>query len=1493
MKKIDKNNIENIFTLSPMQEGMLFHYLREPESELYFEQLSLGIKGDIDLRLFEEAWHFIVQTNEMLRTVFRWEKLKKPVQIVFKKRKITINYYDISNENNEIKDKLIEEMKTKDKKEKFDLNDVPFRITLYKVHNQMYEMIISNHHILYDGWGTGIILKEFLTAYAELSNNRELIPPQKNSYKEYVKYLQNQDKDRGKLYWEEYLRNYENKAIFSNKRKNGTVNHYSFKFSEAFIEKLNSFTQKHKITLATLLYSAWGILLQKYSNSNDAVFGTTVSGRNIDIHGIESMVGLFINTVPLRVTTNKKDNALELIYKIDKNLQKRRDYETISLVDLKSYCRIDNRENLFNTAVVIENYPLDNILFGENKLLDIIAYSIYEQTNFDLVMAVEEADTMKITFSYKNNIFSEEMIKKILGHFCKIISELLDKPHILVEKIDMLTEKEKREIIYDFNDTKTKYSNEKTIQDLFEEQVEETPNNIALIFKEEKLTYKEVNKRANSLARVLRKKGVKSDIKVGIMVKRSIEMIVGILAVLKAGGAYLPIDYTYPKNRIKYLLEDSDANILLVQDNSIRKIDFKGETINLNDKKLYKEENTNLEKVNKPTDLAYLIYTSGTTGKPKGVMIEHQGVVNYVCWANKNYLKGNNETFPLFSSISFDLTVTSIFTPLISGGKVVIYENKKDELILYRVLKDNKATIIKLTPAHLILIKGLTNEESSIKRIIVGGENLPSQLAKEVIESFGGEVEIFNEYGPTEATVGCMIHKYNPKKDDENSVPIGKPADNIQIYILDKSLNPVANNIVGELYISGVGLARGYLNRPVLTKEKFIQHPFIKGERIYKTGDLARWDSDGNIEFLGRIDNQVKLRGYRIELNEIENTLLKQEYIKEAAVIAKKDKNDDKYICAYIVADRDLSQYQLKEHLNNYLPEYMIPSYFVKLEKMPLTLNGKIDRKRLPKLDGDIQRSKEYEAPRDETEEILLRIWQEVLSNKKRIGIDDNFFEIGGHSIKAMQIIGQMNKTFDIDIEINELFKNPTIRKLANHILNAQKGQFKEIEKAFEKEYYELSYNQRKLWTIYKMEPENTAYNMTGKIILRHSVNKEALKRALEKIVSRHESLRTGFNIINNKPVQFIEADTDTDINLIETDLSFYNEKTKDYERQLVFEKEKEFIFDISKSHLFRATLVKLDEGSYELLFNMHHIISDGWSIGILKKEFLKLYGGYRNDLKPELSPVKIQYKDFALWHNKLIKDDFIKAQAHQYWKNIFKKGIKEISLPYRHSTNNEDNISSGYVCMLNNEVKDKIKELSINNNITLFAAMFSAFNLLISKFSDQREILCGIPSAGRTHISTHNTVGFFVNSMILISNIDYNESFSDLINKINTNLLNVFKYQYYPLELVFQELKMRYPDIPIFFNMLNLPVGNTEEELDSFKSYHVERVQNAKFNMVIYLTEYKNGIEIACNYKKALLKGSTIEFMMKEYIRIIEYFAFNPGKSFDDYNKLGKKRIV
>lgn len=1491
MKKIDKGNIENILALSPMQEGMLFHYLKEPESELYFEQLSLRIKGDIDLRLFKEAWHFIVQTNEMLRTVFRWEKLKKPVQIVLKNIKIKIDYYDISNENNEIKEKLIEEIKIKDRKEKFNLINVPFRIILYKIHNQMYEMIISNHHILYDGWSTGIILKEFLTAYVELSNNRELIIPQKNSYKEYVKYLQKQDKDREKLYWKEYLKGYDTKAIFSKKRKKGTVDHYSFKFSEVFKKKLNSFTQKHKITLATLLYSAWGILLQKYSNSTDVVFGTTVSGRNIEIHRIESMVGLFINTVPLRVRANKEGNVLELIYKINKELQERRDYETTSLVDLKSYCRIDNKENLFNTAVVIENYPIDNILFAKNKLLDIKSYSIYEQTNFDLVMAVEEADIMKIIFSYKNNIFSEEMINKISRHFREIISKLLTKPHTLVEKIDMLTKKEKREIIYDFNDTKEKYPNDKTIQELFEEQVEKTPNNIALIFEEKQLTYKEVNKRSNSLARVLRKKGVKPDTKVGIMVKRSIEMIVGIIAVLKAGGAYLSIDYTYPKNRIEYLLEDSDANILLTHDELIRKIDFKGEILDLKNEKMYEEENTNLEKVNRPTDLAYIIYTSGSTGKPKGVMIEHKGVVNYVCWANKNYLKENNEIFPLFSSISFDLTVTSIFTPLISGNTVSIYKDNKDEFVLYKVLKDNRATIVKLTPAHLILIKDLSNEESSIKRLIVGGENLPSQLAKEVIESFGGKVEIFNEYGPTEATVGCMIHKYNPQVDNRNSVPIGKPADNMQIYILDKSLNPVANSIVGELYISGVGLSRGYLNKLELTKEKFVQHPFIEGERIYKTGDLARWNSDGSIEFLGRKDNQVKIRGYRIELNEIENILLKHKDIKEAAVITKENKNDYKYICAYIVARRECSCLKLTEYLNNYIPEYMLPSYFIKLEKMPLTPNGKIDRKGLPQPDGSIQRSEEYESPRDETEEILLRIWQEVLTNNKTIGRNDNFFEIGGHSIKAMQIIGQINKTFDIGMEINELFKNPTIKKLSKHILRAQKGQFKEIEKALEKEYYELSYNQRKLWTIYQIEPENTAYNMTGKIILRHSVNKEALKKALEKIISRHESLRTGFKVLNNKPVQFIEADTD--INLIEIDLSLYNEKTKEYERELVFEEEKGFIFDISKSHLFRTTLVKLDEECYELLFNMHHIVSDGWSIEILKREFLNLYEGYRNGLKPDLPPINIQYKDFALWHNKLINDDLMKAQAHEYWKNIFKEGIKEISLPYKHSTNIEDNISSGYVCMLNNEAKDKIKELSVNNNITLFAAMFSTFNLLISKFSGQREISCGIPSAGRTHISTHNTVGFFVNSMILKSNIDYNESFSHLTNKINIRLLDVFKYQYYPLELVFQELKMRYPDIPIFFNMLNLPVGNTEEELDSFKGYHIEKVQNAKFNMVIYLTEYKNGIEIVCNYKKSLLRASTIEFMMKEYIRMIEYFAFNPDKCFDDYNKFGKKRIV
>ncbi|MBB6716467.1 non-ribosomal peptide synthetase [Clostridium gasigenes] len=601
-----------------------------------------------------------------------------------------------------------------------------------------------------------------------------------------------------------------------------------------------------------------------------------------------------------------------------------------------------------------------------------------------------------------------------------------------IGKIQGIRKEEKDLILNKFNDTYVEYDKEKTVVDIFEEQVKKTPNNIAVVFENEEISYKELNERANSLARVLREKGVGPDYVVGIMAERSINMIVGIMAVLKAGGAYLPIDPEYPENRIEYILNNSEAKIILIQNKFKEKIKQEMVICDLHDEELYKYNNNNLSKVSSENNLAYVIYTSGTTGNPKGVMIENKAIVNYVLYAKEQYLNEEDIYMPLYTSVSFDLTITSIFTPLISGNKMMIYGDKDIDVLMKKVFQSDKVAVIKVTPAHLSLLKEIPNVNKNIKKIIVGGEALKGNLAKEISNIFGSKVDIINEYGPTEATVGCIVHKYDYTKKYDNTVFIGKPINNFHIYIVDMKNNIVPIGVIGEICVSGNGLARGYLNNEKLTEEKFVNNPYETGEKMYKTGDLARWLPDGNIECLRRIDDQVKVRGFRIELGEVDNAIRKIDDVSDVAVIVRENKIGENEINAYIISKNPSIVKTVREELERYLPEYMVPGKMMKIDAFPLTSNGKLDKKALTEIKEVNEIT--YAIATNPLEEEIVDLWKTML-DIDIIGIDDNFLEVGGHSLIATKMVYKINQIYNIDLSLVEFLTiGLTVRTLSSLI---------------------------------------------------------------------------------------------------------------------------------------------------------------------------------------------------------------------------------------------------------------------------------------------------------------------------------------------------------------------------------------------------------------------------------------------------------------------------
>ncbi|WP_158078661.1 non-ribosomal peptide synthetase, partial [Clostridium puniceum] len=1092
-------DIEKIHSLAPMQEGMLYNLILDKNSHAYFEQSVLTLEGTLRGEILNKVFNILLEKYEALRTAFFYEDISKPKQAILSKREMSIHYEDISNLNEEKKEKYIEEFKKADRDRGFDLtNDCLIRVSVIKIKDNKYKLIYDFHHIIMDGWCVGIIIDEIVNMYKALYEEKEIVIDRAEPYSNYLEWLGKQDKTESLEYWKNYLQGYEQETVIPTIKKKSQ----SFKPAEEQIildnlltRKLKSTAESNNITMNAVIQTVWSILLQKYNNTDDVVFGSVISGRPSEIKGIERMVGLFINTVPIRVKSTKDIEFRELAQKLNKDFIHANAYGYCSLAEIQALTDMKNR--LINHVTIYENYPINEEMMNSNKYekseLSIVDFENFEQTNYNLELVIMPGRQLNIKLAYNCNVYSNEIIKSIKNNFHNLLNCVISKPNIKLAEIDIVSTEERNKLLNEFNKTESEYQKEKTIQELFEEQVKNIPNNVALVYEGNKLTYKELNEKANSLARVLREKNVQAENLVGIMAEKSFEMIIGMLSILKAGGVYLPIDPEYPKERIEYILRDSKTRIILTQNKYVEGLYSNVEVVNLEDSRMYEHNCENLQSINTSIDLAYIIYTSGSTGQPKGVMVEHRNVYNLCNWYNKKYNIELNKNTLQMTNISFDVSVEEIFGALLNGG--TIYIPNKDILFDRNKFKDyideNKINLVQFVPATLSELIAKNNKMESLNVIICGGDRLDTVLKDNVLSK---GYKLYNHYGPTETTVDAICTKCN-----ESNV-IGKPIQNTQVYILDKDQKLQPMGVSGEICIAGKGVARGYFNRLELTKEKFVNNPFIIGERIYKTGDLGRWLPNGSIEFLGRIDNQVKIRGFRIELGEVESHILKISMVNEAVVIDRINDKGDKYLCAYITAETQISAALLREKLLNEIPSYMIPSYIAQIEKLPLTPNGKVDKKALPEPDLSEMIENEYEAPRNNVEEILVNVWKEVLGIYG-IGINHNYYELGGDSIKSIQIVSRLQR-YDVKLQVKDIMQYPNIKQLSKMVKH---GKLQIDQSAVEGE-VELAPIQK--WFFENEFLEKNHWNQAFVFYKKDGIKEEILKKSFAEIIKHHDALR-------------------------------------------------------------------------------------------------------------------------------------------------------------------------------------------------------------------------------------------------------------------------------------------------------------------------------------------------------------------------------------------------
>ncbi|MET0395681.1 MAG: amino acid adenylation domain-containing protein, partial [Longimicrobiaceae bacterium] len=1371
------------------------------------------------------------------------------------------------------------------------------------------------HHVVGDGWSTEIMVRELSALYGAFGRgDPSPLPELPVQYADFAvwqrEWLGGEVLEAQLAFWREQLRGAPPLLEIPTDRprsagQGAQAGRHDFALSAAATAGLRALSRCEGATLFMTLLAGWQALLGRWAGQDDVVVGSTIAGRTR--RETEGLIGFFVNMLALRADLSGDPSWTELLGRVRERTVGAYDHQELPFERLVDELGVER--SLAHSPVFQATFALNRAGAGDGapRLGDLALEAFgggAHASKFDLELVFGEAgDGLEGALVYRAALFEAATVARLCGHLEATLGAMADGPRRPVSAVALLRGAERAQVLEAWNATRADYP-AATLHALVSAQAARTPDAVAVAFEGESLTYAALEARADALAARLRRLGVGPETRVGVCAERSVELVVALLAVLKAGGAYVPLDPSYPANRLAYMLVDSGVRVLLAQERLAALLpSVDAAVLVLDGSEEYEVRSTlhtaqsedGVPSLSHSQSLAYVIYTSGSTGRPKGAMNAHRGIVNRLLWMQEEYGLGADDVVLQKTPFSFDVSVWEFFWPLISGAKLVLAkpDGHRDPAYLSELIEREGVTTLHFVPPmlHAFLDAGEPGRCGSLRRVMCSGEALPYELTERFRAALPG-AGLHNLYGPTEAAVDVTYWACEPR--ERRVVPIGRPVANTRLYVLDGAGEPVPVGVPGELLLGGVQVGRGYLGRPELTAEKFVPDPFSAeaGARLYRTGDRARWTPAGEVEYLGRLDHQVKIRGFRIEPGEIEAALLEHPAVGEAVVLVREDAPNDRRLAAYVAAaaGAEVTGEALREHLRRSLPGHMVPAAFVALESLPLTPNGKVDRRMLPA--PEAMEDEGYVGPRTVAEELLAGIWAEVL-HLDRVGAEESFFELGGYSLLATQVVSRARQAFGVEVPLRALFEALTVAGLAARIealRSAGTSLAPPMQRVSREEPLPVSFAQQRLWVVDRLEPDSPAYNMPYALRLRGALDTGALQTSLDALVARHETLRTTFAEHQGGPVQVVHPPAP--VALRELDLRDLPAAEREAGAERLETEEALLPFDLARGPLLRTTLLRLADDEHVLCFTLHHIVTDGWSRGVLVREASALYAAALRGEAAQLPELEIQYADFAVWQRRWLSGETLEEQLG-YWRERLAGAPPLLEVPVDRPRSLGLGARAGtHNFSLPARLSSELRALSRREGTTLFMTVLSGWQALLGRYAGQDDVVVGSPIAGRNRRETEGLIGFFVNMLALRADLGGDPTWAELLGRVREEALGAFEHQDLPFERLVEELvtersRTHSPLFQVVF-ALNRSSGREELSLDKVKLEPFgEGGGVARFDLNLAVMDEEEALAASLTYREGLFEAETAARMAAHFEALLEAMAAAPGQRLSEVSLL------